>query len=185
MLGGDGMAGFRGGSDIERRRLAAEGRVLEPGPFHLDMPAAEGDLLAGHQAMPYLQELVGSLVPVGVAQKNAVTPHFMRISAGDDVHEQPARGEPLERSGHAGGDRHRDACRADRHEKTQALRGGHERGCDDPAVLAGMACRHEHAGIAEPVDGLGDLPEIRQVGYFGALRRAQVAPVSHCREVPE
>ncbi len=65
------------------------------------MLALVGDGLACHQAAPDVQKFVGHLVALVVIEKQAVAMKLDGIAAGDDIDQQTAVGDAIERRRHA------------------------------------------------------------------------------------
>jgi hypothetical protein len=147
--------------------------------------ALDIDGLAGKEVAIHVQEFARDFVAFVMGEEDAVTLVFDRISAGDDIDEEPAVGDAIERRRHARGDGRRLQPGPDSHEIAQPLRERRDARGHDPGILAASARRQQHAIIAELIGGLRDLAEIVEVHLAATLRRAEIAAVAMGRQEPE
>ncbi len=120
-----------------------------------------------------------------MVEKQTVAGELDRIAAGDDVDQQPAVGDPVQRRRHPGGDAGRLQAGADGDQETQPLGERHQRRGHDPGILARAPGGQEHAEIAQIVGRLGDLAQVAQVDLARTLGRAEIATVAVRRQEPE
>ena len=185
MLGRDLHPGLRRAAEVERRvgplhRREEEARILDR-----EMRAGVVHRLARHQPAPDLQELAGDGIAGGVVEEDAVALELDRVAAGDDVDEQAAARDPVQRRRHPR--RHRGLLqpRPHGHEEAQALGQRDEGAGDDPAVLAAAARGQQDAVIAELVHGLRYLAQVGERGLARPDRGAEIAAVAVGRDEPE
>ena len=108
-----------------------------------------------------------------MVEEDAVALVLDGIAAGDDVDQQPAVRDPVERRGHARRDGRRLQAGPHRDEIAQPLGQRRDRGGDDPGILAAAPGRQQHAVIAELVGGLRDLAQIVEVRPRGRRWRCR------------
>ena len=120
-----------------------------------------------------------------MAEEDAVAGEVGRIAADDDVEQQPATAEAVERRRLARGFAGRGDARPQGDQEFQPLGMGDDRGAGDPGILAAAAGRDQHAEIAEPVGRLGDLPQVAVAARAPADRRAEMGAVAAGRQEPE
>ncbi len=97
-------------------------------------------------------------------QEDAVARELLRVAAGDEIDEEAAVADAVERGGLARPVGRRGEAGPQRGEKLQALGVRRQRRRGDPGILAMRADGDQHAAEAEPVGGLGDLLEIGEIG---------------------
>ena len=103
-------------------------------------------------------------VALVVRKEDAVARELLRIAAGDEIDEEAAVADAVERGGLARPMGRRREAGPQRGEKLQPLGVRRERRGDDPRVLAMRADGDQRAAEAEAVGRLGDLLEIGEVG---------------------
>ena len=143
------------------------------------------DRLAGKQRLVGMYELAGDLVAVGVACEDAIALVLDRVTAGDDVDQQAAVRQTVERRGHARRHRRRLQPRPHCDQELQPLGGGRHRRGDNPGILAALARWQKHAVVAELVGSLSDLAQIREVSGTASYCGAEVPAVSMSRQEPQ
>ena len=120
-VGRDVDAGIRRAAEIERRPRRCTGGNSRRAVLDADVLAVEIDGLAGEQVAADVEELARHFVALVMRQENAVALVLDGIAAGDDVDQQPAVRDPVERRGHARGDARRLQPGPHRDEKPQPL----------------------------------------------------------------
>ena len=120
-----------------------------------------------------------------MAQEDSITLVLDGIAARDDVDQEPAIGNPVERCGHACGDAWRLQARPHRNEIAQPFGKRRDAGGDDPGILARPPGWQQHAEIAELVGSLRDLAQIIEVHFTPTDGRAEIAAVTMGRQEPE
>ena len=143
------------------------------------------DRLAGKQRLVDMQELARDLVALGVVEEEAVALVLDRIAAGDDVDQQAAVGEPVERRGHARGDASAAAGRGARRPGSAAARSAapapRRRPRNPRSSCRSAAARRNSRAGRPPARSGGD----RRGRWRGRLRGAEVAAVAMGRQEPE
>ena len=137
-------------------------RVDQAAVLDRHVAAAIGDGLAGHQATPDGQELVGRLVALVVVEPDAVAVQLARVAARHHVDQQPSARQAIQGRCHARGHGRLAEAGTHRHQEAQALRQRHHGRGHHPGILAGFSGRQQHPEIAELVGGAGDLAQIAQ-----------------------
>ena len=109
-----------------------------------------------------------------MVEEDAVALVLDRVAAGDDVDQQAAAREAVERRRHARRQRSATAGpgRTATRNFSRSVTARQRRG-DDPGVLAGAAGRQQHAVVAELVGGLRDLVQIVEVDVARAFGRCR------------
>ena len=102
-------------------------------------------------------------------EEDAVALVLDRVAAGDDVDQQAAVRDPVERRRHARGDGRRLQAGPHRDQESQPLGQRRQRRRDHPGILAAAPGRQQHAVIAELVGGLRDLAQIVEVHLAAAV----------------
>ena len=182
---GDVDAGIRRSAEIERRPRRLHRREQQPAILDADVLALDIDGLAGEQVAIDVEELARHRVALVMGEENAVALVLDGIAAGDDVDQQPAVRDPVERRGHARGNARRLQAGPDSDEIAQPLGQRRHRGGHDPGILATSPGRQQHAEIAELIGGLRDLAQIVEVHLAAADGGAEIAAVAVRRQEPE
>jgi hypothetical protein len=140
MRGGDLVGGFGRSSEPQRRMRRLDGRIKQPPPFRLQKSSLEIDSPAvmgpAQMVTPDREEFIGDAIARIVIGEHSIAFEFRLIAARHDIDEQTPLREPIERGGHAGGQRGRAQPGAHGHEELQALRRGDQARRDDPRVFA-------------------------------------------------
>ncbi len=155
---GDRRSGRRRTAEEQRRMRLLIRRKQQLAIFDGNMLALEVHGVAGEQVFVDGQEFTRDLVAFVMRQEYSVAFVLGRVAAGDDIDQQPPVRDAVERRGHAGRHCRRLQPWPHRHEIAELPRQRHQRGCDDPGILATPAGRQQHAEIAEIVRCLGNLP---------------------------
>ena len=118
-------------------------------------------------------------------EEDAVAGELLRVAARDEVDEEAAVADAVDRRGLARKMGRRREARAQRGEKLQPLGERRQRRGDDPGVLAMRADGDQRAAEAEPVGGLRDLLQIGEIGGAIAVVRAEIGAVAADGNEPE
>ena len=183
---------LRGGEIVRGRGRTAEPdgdlvlhrREQHPCGLDLHMCASVADGLAGQQPVEHVQELGGLRVARVVIEKYAFARQLLGVAAGDQVDEEAAVADAVERCGLAREMRRRRQSRAQRDQETQSLRQRGQRRRDDPGVFAMRADGDQRAAEAEPVGGLSDLLEIGEIRGAVAFVGPEIGAVAADRDEP-
>ena len=178
-------AGIRRSPEIERRprrlhRLEQQAAVLDA-----NVLALEVDGLAGEEIVVDGEEFARHGITGVVIEEDAVALVLDGIAAGDDVDQQPAIGDAVERRRHARGNGRRLQAGPHGDEVAQPLGERRDAGRDDPGILAASPRRQQHAEIAELVGGLRDLAQIVEIDLAAAGGGAEITAVAMGRQEPE
>jgi hypothetical protein len=175
VLGRHRLGRGRGTAEVDRRRRGGQLRA-EPAGFHLVVLAREVERFGLPRLPDHLQELRGAFVALVVGEEVAVGALLAGIAAGDDVQQEPAPADPLQRRGHVCGECRHDETWPERDQELQPLGVAHQCGHGKPGVLTPGAGGREDAGEAEPVRGPRHLGEVLDVR--GPVGRRDVASVA-------
>ena len=175
----------RGSAEIQRRVGLLHRGKQGLRTFDAQMPALVGHGLAAQNGAPDAEELVGRFVALTVIEEEAVAGELDRIAAGHHIDEQPAIGEPVERSSHARGHAWRHEPRTHGDQEPQLLRHPDQTRCRHPRVFARTPGGDERAVVAERVRGDRDPLQVIVVHRARALRRTEVTAIAMSGEEPE
>ena len=147
--------------------------------------SAEVDGLASEEIGVDAQKFARHGVAGVVIEEDTVALVLDGIAAGDDVDQQTAIGDPIERRSHPRGNARRLQAGPNGDEVAQPLGERRNAGGDDPRILAASPGRQQHAEIAELVGGLRDLAQIVEIDLASADRCAEITAVAMGRQEPE
>ena len=97
----DGDAGVGRAAEIKRRPARLHRREQQPAVFDGDVLAAGVHDIAREQVVVDVEEFARHVVALVVRQEDAVAGIFGRVAAGDDIDQETAAGEAVERRRHA------------------------------------------------------------------------------------
>ncbi len=131
--------------------------------------------------------VVVDLAPLAVfvPDEVAVLRELVQVTAGDDVQQDAAAGERVERGGHARGNRRVDEPWPESDEELDALGVLSERRRDHPPVEAHLAGRHEHPLEAGGLGGASHVHEVVERRLDAGGRIPEASLVAHRRHEPE
>ena len=130
--------------------------------------------LALHQPLEDAEILVRHGIALVVIKPHAIGADGLGV-AGDDVDQQPAAGEFLERRGHLGQQGGGDQPRVHGAQELHPLGVRHQCGRQHPNVV--RARGEQRAGVAKAVIGFGKLLEIGKVEWAGAFRVPRIGAI--------
>ena len=113
-----------------------------------------------------------------VGIEDAVAGEFLRVASGNQIDEEAAVADAVDRGGLASKVSGRPEPRAQGGEKLQPLGVGRQRRGDNPWILAMRADGDQRAAEAQAIGGLSDLLEIGKIGGAIAAVGAQVRAVA-------
>ncbi|ESY93904.1 hypothetical protein X741_16585 [Mesorhizobium sp. LNHC229A00] len=99
------------------------------------------DRLTAQHPLVDSEEFLRHLIALGMREKDAIALVLQRIAASDDIDQQAAVGNAVERGGHARGKRRRLQAGPHGDEETQPLCQWRQRRGNHPGILAGPAGR--------------------------------------------
>ena len=178
------MRGLRRSAEPDGQRVLHR-REQEPAALQLLVAAVEIDGLAGEKPPEDRQELGGVRIALVMRQEDAVAREFLRIASGDEVDEEAAVADAVERGGLTGPMGGRREAGPERGQKLQTLGMRGERRRGDPGIFAMRADRDQDAAEAELVGRLGDLLEVGKIGRAVADIGPEIRAVSRHGDEPE
>ena len=132
LIGGD-VDGLLGRSaKVERRAVFLHRWKQHFSAFHVDMLTAIVHLFTLQQARVDVEKFAGHLIAFAVAEENAVAFVLHRIATGNDVNQQPAARQAIERRRHSRRQRWRLQARANGHQIAQAAGQRRQGRCHQP-----------------------------------------------------
>ena len=189
LLGGEVVGGVGRPPKVHRRVRLLQGRKQQLGALHAEVLAVVVErftaVAARKDLAPDADELGGLLVARGVVQKHAVALQLGLVAPSHQVDEQSPAREPVERGGHARGQRGLMQAGAHGHQELEFLGHGNQAGCNHPGVFARAPGGNQNTLVAQAVGGHRHLLEVVMAELARAFGGAKVAAVAVGGNEPE
>ncbi len=146
----------------------------------IQMGAARLDQLVEH-----LEEFAGMQIALIMGQKDAISGQFLSIAPHHDIEKQATIGHAIERRCEPRIVGWRCNPGTHGHQKLQLFGMSCKICGKNEGFFAGCPGRDQHAGIAEPIDGLGNLAKIAGIGRATEIIGAEIGTITGGRDEPE
>src|ERR1700741_3070881 len=141
------------------------------------MTSLERVRLAGDERAPNLEKLVHEIVAAIMVEIDAVAGKLDRVTATDDIDDQPPIRHPVERRSHPRCGTWSDKTRPHRDDEPELFGKSEQHGRDDPGFFGIASGGNKDSSVIELIDSLRDLPQVVERGYPGADLHTQMARI--------